>query len=714
MFSPIALRITSASSTGKKKLQPGLFYYFLRGFNISLVDKTIFVSTRIEDNIYGLQYGNIPHISFSAIVGENGAGKSTIVELFLRIVNNLAASIFGEYSTLPGQPHLHYINGLNCELYTIIRSENSQIIKICIQERNVSIYSYSQCKIDSSKFILDDQPIYDNGHRKDVGVKDDTPFEAVGNFINGNLQVLADNLFYTYLSNYSHYSYNPVEFPNESTPSKYESKIRKTGAISLKYSQRHWLEGVFHRKESYQIPVLVYPPRENGNFDINGERSRAFHRLLAVLLSEKSQFRTINDHIRVVGFGLTSVTRDFNLAYIKKVTAYRFDQKGYDKVYNAILKEWGEIINENLADIAKQRTLGEDALAYLAYKTLKISCGYPRFYKFFFSTHENRRNAIDLGQLRQLVLQISKDASHVTRKLRQTLIYLKYGLFDFEEANAIVSINEISDECSKILNILKRPGHNEWLLCLRLNSIEELVPPPFINVNIILKDINSNSKLDFTSLSSGEKQFIYSISGLLYHIINLDSVQLNGQISCVVYKNLLLILEEIELYFHPDMQRRLIQGIIDGIGQLTLHNIRNIHTILVTHSPFILSDIPSRNIMALTKDGRPFEVSKETVISFGANIHDILRHPFFLKEGAQGKFAANFLTRLVGELNELASEPPEDGKAINLSERISLIDEPILRRVLLEKLETLTNTRAVKIKKIDEQIRELERIKQSL
>lgn len=121
-------------------------------------------------------------------------------------------------------------------------------------------------------------------------------------------------------------------------------------------------------------------------------------------------------------------------------------------------------------------------------------------------------------------------------------------------------------------------------------------------------------------------------------LVNIDSVVAESSTNTVAYSDVNIILEELELYFHPDLQRRLVDFIIKGLKQCNFRHIRNVHILMVTHSPFVLSDIPSRNILGLKKDGTPMDHNEGIVKSFGANIHDILRHPFFLKDGAVGEF----------------------------------------------------------------------------
>lgn len=135
----------------------------------------------------------------------------------------------------------------------------------------------------------------------------------------------------------------------------------------------------------------------------------------------------------------------------------------------------------------------------------------------------------------------------------------------------------------------------------------------------------------------------------------------------------------------------------------------------MSHSPFLLSDIPKENVIFLEKDkstGNCINVTKNIEINtFGANIHSLLSNGFFMKDGLMGEFSKNKIEEVIKYLDEEESKINSKEEAQNI---IEIIGEPILKNTLVSmyekrfyknesKLEVLKR----KQKEIENEIKEL-------
>lgn len=110
------------------------------------------------------------------------------------------------------------------------------------------------------------------------------------------------------------------------------------------------------------------------------------------------------------------------------------------------------------------------------------------------------------------------------------------------------------------------------------------------------------------------------------------------------YQYVNVVFDEVELYFHPDLQRRFMKILIDALHNITLEHIMGINMLIVTHSPFVLSDIPASNVLFLRAQGKEIVVGRET---FASNIHQMLGSSFFM-EYAIGDVAREALQDVYG------------------------------------------------------------------
>lgn len=224
---------------------------------------------------------------------------------------------------------------------------------------------------------------------------------------------------------------------------------------------------------------------------------------------------------------------------------------------------------------------------------------------------------------------------------------------------------------------------------------------------------------NWRGLSSGEEIFLYQFSRFYFLRENFkEDENFNLKIQEKVVENLIFLIDEGEVNLHPEWQKKYIKYLIKFFNK---NFTQNIHIILTSHSPFILSDLPKDNVIFLDmfddktkekyetldiknlRDGDCINVSKHIEIeqTFGANIHSLLSHGFFMDKGFMGEFAKTKINDVYKYLvnNNIKKRFTQN----EVKYIIDLIGEPILKKQLQvfydEKFE---------VDEIDKQIREHE------
>lgn len=177
-------------------------------------------------------------------------------------------------------------------------------------------------------------------------------------------------------------------------------------------------------------------------------------------------------------------------------------------------------------------------------------------------------------------------------------------------------------------------------------------------------DIGIRFEISFGNLSDGERR-IYDIFSQIKSIIDYGSNKI---------ETIVLLLDEPELYLHPEWSRKLI-FLINEYVQIFSTNIK-IQIILTSHSPFIVSDLPKDRMIFMNKDSKLRN-------TFGKNIHELFREGFFMKSTV-GEFAKQKIEWAINELDK----PSEEVDREKLGYIISIIGERFIRKKLEEKYET--------------------------
>lgn len=203
------------------------------------------------------------------------------------------------------------------------------------------------------------------------------------------------------------------------------------------------------------------------------------------------------------------------------------------------------------------------------------------------------------------------------------------------------------------------------------------------------------------SFSSGERAFQNLMSWMSFLA---DLPMLSSETEYVPRKNILLCIDEIDLYCHPSWQRDFIDNLISLVKKA--YEDYTVQMILTTHSPLCLSDVPKENIIYLTKKNSKTEVDMNTKNhrqTFGCNLYELLNDSFYLSNQTMGKFACRYIDRCICEINQVNQYSEKDWE--RWRKQISYIGDILIRKKLEQQLERkfqeLVNTEEQKILKLE-------------
>ena len=685
-FQLLALRPTAGDPEKHffKNLEPDCIYKFYNEYTYLDVEKknindsdslvhSIEKNEKVPVDLYHLK--NNLKVNISAIVGKNGSGKSTLLELFYIFCYVLAckSEIIKTHRNNPNrnkeeddsfEDYLEICRNLNMEIYYLL---NNQIHCVKNKKDNFSHFIYT--KKENSFFL-----------ESNIKLKTINDFKTL----------LGSYFPYTVAINYSLYGLN----------SKFMGD---------------WVQKLFHKNDGYQTPLVVNPFRKQGNIDVNNELHLAQTRLLTNIITDEGNKVINNQEISEVVFEKDDnkyIDRfgepSFKEIYLNFKNSQGYNDLEFIRKIDAIL--YNRKSFSNLPKIEKGFYHFEFLTQYVFRKILKIS-GYPEYHGYINIDKEN--NLVESQAFFHFCKILSLDRTHITLKLRQVLNTLRFKLIDDNWLDIRGRKGQTANKTplKDLISQLKNTGNSESL------SIEEMIPIGGYNLTLRVRN-NSKNKSNLVEMSSGEQHFIHSLNSILYHILNVNSVFNHQESKRIQYSNINIILDEIELYYHPEFQRTFIIELLKKLEAQNLRYINSINILFSTHSPFILSDIPNQNILRLEK-GKIHSTShhQEEHRTLGANIHELLDNEFFLENGFVGEFAKDKIYSLISflkkdipkDLNQSKYHQKvefhwDETKANNF---IKLIGEPVLRITLRD----LYNTKFLDNNRIDLEIEKLQKIK---
>lgn len=557
------------------------------------------------DEEWGIFWGK--GLMVSAIVGKNGSGKSTLLEMLFRIINNLNAYTCSHLNK-NNSPAVYFILG----------------VKAVVKFKINGILHELAC--NDKKMRLS----WLNGNNLVEYTFDQNNAEGILHIDLTKRVEIITHLFYTIVLNYSPLAYNEHEFNGDLTTT-IDSRWIHNPIIGTD----NWIHNLFHKNDGYSVSININPFRKNGSINMNTELVLTRSRLAALLVLEPQKI--------IEDYHLHSLKYAFGISYFrKKLDHIDFQGNDIDLIdkYSKYLFYNGSCCNILLQILLDRKPLynniyRKSACLYICIKALTIFERYPAYERYSHRFGLGLLEKVGTAEQKRLMSDAAKmlknDRSHITIKLRQAIHFYK----SLHNNKILLDIIRGSD-------ITPFDYHQYKSACNdadtdNVSKQMSIMPPPFFDLRIALYHVKDAQKTPIliSNMSTGERQFIYSTATIIYHLLNLKSVP--SQRDRIHYRNILVVLDEAELSYHPEYQRMYIKRLLDLILRLKLTRALNIHILLTTHSPFMLSDIPSCNILYLQNGN---DVGGNMKSPFCSNISDILAQNFFLSEnGFVGEFA---------------------------------------------------------------------------
>lgn len=655
---------------------------------------------RISEDFYA------KNVCISAIVGKNGSGKSSVLDMIFRIINNVGYCFFKDIVRNAADP-ISYIHGIYADLCFTSNGSDG-----CIHVRDGVV----AIRHGNEKYRFVE-------YRTDIEIYSNIPSQEFEDYADGTTlqysekSALALNLFYTIATNYSLQSLIAQDYREELATYNYNGKTLRSNS---------WLNNIFHKNDGYLMPITLNPYRDNGVINMATEEQLTTMRLAAIMIEDDDANRFMEGY----SFGDYSSslcqTLQYKFCSIKddKTRLYYSDREVEEHNRQDILKQdqWTKTGDRHLRDfesIAKKpnsyahailEALGcpmTDGMSdiqiyirmYVVYKVLNAAEKYPSYDYFrdyvgninytFAEANVNQGGKDNLKRAKDLALKVKSDKTHIGLKLRQALNFIDH------EQDIPLKLWPLSmpySEYCKIMGIKEKE--------MSIEKRMEFLPPGIFKTSLTLKNIQNNEVIPLNHLSSGERQFLYLVSTIVYHALNIKSAAEDP--NRTIYKNLNIVLDEVEICFHPEYQRTFVKKLVDTITRMKLNDYFDINILVTTHSPFLLSDIPQRNILYL-KDGYVPKGVVRFKNTFAANIADILNQSFFLEDGFMGEIAKQ-------KIRDIVAKSKQGYELNDVKDIISLVGDDFLKSELVKlfPLRELRKQERRHVKEMEKRIGELE------
>jgi predicted ATP-dependent endonuclease of OLD family len=289
---------------------------------------------------------------------------------------------------------------------------------------------------------------------------------------------------------------------------------------------------------------------------------------------------------------------------------------------------------------------------------------------------------LDNKELRSRIDEVLKKRASLPPSFKE-LLYTTADFFKINEKSEIknqpVSLTELIEAAANIETLLffARARHDNSVKSSRYVITLDFLKDgglPYIQLAWIMEQIRSGS-MAWTGISSGQKAYLNMFSSIWSTLTHSDQNRKSS--------STLLCIDEADLYLHPQWQVEFIERLIYCLP--TLSNSKK-QIVITTHSPILVSDLPSQCLIALPPP--PSEHDKEPpaaddLKTFGANLFDIYSSTFGLNGQRTGNLSSKYISKILDILDydDITYRQRE-----TLKQAASIIDDELIKSHILRRI----------------------------
>lgn len=596
--------------------------------------------------------------NITAVVGENGAGKTTLL-----------TKLSNYYGSVKDKDHNSEYDNYFMEMY-----EKDKTIAIYLEESGLVCYH----NIDNFESDAGIKVCYlqqGSAELTDI-VRHNRAFESIS-------KICISNSMYATEDGYS----------------AHES-ISK---ISLNVNSLRTLKSTFYKKKCRKVTHCAGGYYEFQDILCSSKKENEFQQILDILYLEYIREKGIESVFakNIVG------TLEIKFHTFRKCLDEKFGDFSSEANNKLALRSYYDVLINGLLLGFDFKLLKSDIFTVIYMNLLFEIITYLRFDKYDGKSSISDKESL-VNYVTDLVNELSKKKSAYAKFFEQAIEEIQ----EYEQVlnncrmfpcslpvsdMAYISYKEIEYESAE---------YSQFLRLIKKSVFER-------EYSYVLKYIDIGG----LRFASGERALLNFFSWM--HMVPFFNY-ISNDVKESLRENVLLLIDEIDLYCHPLWQQKLINYLIEEVK--TQYSDKKVQIIFTTHSPIVLSDMPRSNVIFLKRKNARCSIDEESSHdeTFGANIYKLFDDAFFLgKKGQIGEFSRKKIQAIIDKIKPDTRDVEEviyptlsEEEICLLEQQIALIGEKIIRDKLYEMLYKCKynslELREKKIKIYEEKIKRLQ------